>query len=231
MSRLARCTCRSHCLTFNPETQSYEGEGELIPKSTAANHRQDDLRTRTLDTFTENVATQVLSYSPPPEFDDAYPPHPGSNDQPPLSPGFHDQSRSDDLYFVLDVETVYRCTWAPVNHSLVFVVEPSPSLQYRHPLVSEIQTPNREPYALVPGDIANAAYLENESRLCEILAALRRQRACDFRDRLLARVYEGLVLMERHKQLEWNRQWAGSIARYHGHSVVNTGTWNALVFL
>ena len=181
--------------------------------------------------MTQGKRTLTLSYSPPPEFNDAYPPHPGSNDQPPLSPGFHDQSRSDNLYFILDVETIYRCMWAPVNHSLVFVVEPSPSLQYRHPLVSKIQTPNREPYALVPGDITNAAYLENESRLCKILAALRWQCACDFRDCLLARVYKGLVLMECHKQLEWNHQWAGSIARYHGHSVVNTGMWNVLVFL
>jgi hypothetical protein len=222
MSRLVRCTCRSYCLTFDPETQTYEGEGELVPHSTAANHRKDDLLSQTLDTFTENVATQVLSYSPPPELLNQHPPRPGFHDQN-TPPGSHNQP-PPDIYFALQAETVYRCTWTPVNHSLVFAVGPSPALRYQYPSTSEICTPNREPYALHPRNVANEAYLENESRLCEILMALERRSVSDIRDRLLARVYEGLAMMERHKETEWNRQRAGSIARHHGYSVVDTGT-------
>jgi hypothetical protein len=212
MSRLVRCTCRSYCLTFNTETQSYEGEGGFIPKSTAANHRRDDLRLQALDDFTESVATQVLDYSPPTEFDSR-----------PLPLGPYDHSPSDGLYFALETETAYRHTWAPINHSLVFAVDPSPTLQYQYPSISQLHTPNREPYALDPVDPANAAYLENESRLCEILVALERQPASDVRDRLIARVHDGFLAMERHKEAEWNHQMAGSMARHHGYSVIDTG--------
>ena len=218
MSRVVLCTCRSHCLTFNPETQVYEGEGTLIPKSTAANHRQDDLNSQALDSFTENIATQVLnySYSPPPELDD--------EDPPPL--GFHGQlPPSDDLYFVLEAEAVHRCAWAPANRSLVFAAVPSPTLQYQYPSTSEMRIPNREPYALNPEDNTNAAYLQNESRLCEILVSLVRRPASEPRERLLVRVCEGLAAMEHHKETEWNRQRTGSIARRHGYSVVETGTY------
>jgi len=213
MSRLVRCTCRSHCLIFNPQTQSYEGEGGLVPKSTASNHLQDDLRFQTLDAFTESVATRVLSYSPPTGFSNQYTPPPGSCNQPP----------PDDLYSVLEVETAYRCTWAPINHSLVFAADPSPTLPYRYPSILQLHTPNREPYALDPANPANAAYLENESRLCEILVTLGRGPVSEGRDRLTARVHEGFLAMELHKEKEWNRQRAGSIARDHGYSVVDTG--------
>ena len=173
------------------------------------------MSTQTLDVFTENVATHVL---------DQQLPHPRSNDQPSYSPGFHNQGHRDDLYFVLEEEINYRCTWAPINHSLVFIAEPSPSLQYQYPLVSRLHTPNREPYALDPRNTANAPYLENESRLYEILRTLERRPVLDVWDRLFTRVYEGLAMMERHKELEWNRQRTGSVARRHGYGVVDTGT-------
>ena len=230
MSRLVQCRCRSHCLTFNPETQSYEGEGALVPKSTAANHQQDDVRSRTLDAFTEDVATQVLRYSPPAVLHCQHALHPESDNRR-LPPGSHDQPRLNDLYFTLEAETAYRCTWAPINHSLAFAAPPPPTLQYRHPLTSELHTPNREPYALDPRNIANAAYLENESRLCAIFGVLGQRPVCDVRDHLLTRVYEGLAMMERHKEAEWNRQRAGSLARLHGHSVVETGMYGVSAFL
>ena len=225
-----RCRCRSHCLTFNPETQSYAGEGNLVTKSTATNHRHDDMSFQALDSFTENVATQVLSYSPPTEPHRQHTPHPESNDWNP-PPGSHNQPRPDDLYFVLEAEAVYRCTWAPINHSLKFATSPPPMLQYRYPSISEIRIPNREPYALDLRNTANAAYLENEGRLCAILGVLGRQPVCDAQDQLFTRVYEGLAMMERHKEAEWNRQRAGSLARLHGYSVVETGVYDILVFL
>lgn len=228
MSRMVRCACRSHCLTFNPETQSYEGEGQLVPKSTAANHRQDDFQSQALDNFTQQVATQVLSYTPPPKFFDDHPPNPGPHQQPTAPFGFHDQSHLDDFYFALEAETACRCTWAPINQSLVFGSDPPPTLSYLRPSASEI-TPNREPYHLHPQKSVNRAYLENESRLCEILVALERRPSSDVRDRLLTRVFEGLGMMDHHKEAEWNRQRAGSIAHHHGYSTVDTGANTLLV--
>ena len=210
MTNPVRCTCRSHCLTFNPETQSYEGEGGLVPKSTAANHRQDDLQFRTLDTFTESVATQVLNYSPSTEFRSQ-------------APGSHDQPSPDCLYFVLEAEIAYRCGWAPINHLLVFAMDPSSTLQYRYPSIPQLHAPNRGPYALDPKNPTNSTYLENESRLCEIFVTLERRPASDVKDRLVAMVHEGLLAMERHKEMEWNRRRVESIARNHGYSVVDTG--------
>lgn len=220
MERLVRCKCRSNCLVFNPQTQTYEGEGELIPKSTASNHRQDDLLPQTLDTLTENVATRVLTHASPS----------GSLSQDSLYPGFGAQnagSPPDDFFFSLEAEVMYRCAWAPTNLPLVFV-DPSPTTRYQTMSTSELHTPNREVYALDPRNRANAAYLENESRLCEILRSVGRQTPSDTRDRLLARVYEGLKKMEIHKETEWNRRLAGSIAQRHGYSVVDTGTHNVL---
>ena len=210
MPYLVWCTCRSHCLTFNPETQSYEGEGGLVPKSTAANHRQDDLQFRILDTVTESVATQVLNYSPSTEFCSQ-------------ALGSHNQPSPDCLYFVLEAEVAHRCGWAPINHSLAFAADPSPTLQYQYPSIPQLRMPNRGPYALDPTNPTNSTYLENESRLCEIFVTLERRSASDSKDRLVARVHEGLLAMERHKETEWNRQRVGSIARSHGYSVVDTG--------
>lgn len=235
MSRLVRCTCRSHCLAFSTESQSYEGEGALVSKSTAANHRRDDLRLQTLDTFTENVATCVLNSTLPAEPHDElhgqYPHHPGSNVQESRPLRFHVQAHSDDLYFMLEEETAHRCTWAPINHSLVFAVSPSPTLQYRRPQTSDAFTLNRELYPLDPEERSNTAYLENEGRLYEIVRVLQRQSASDTRNRLLARAYEALAMMERHKEMEWNRQRDGSIARRHGYRVVDTGAYIALASL
>ena len=223
MNRVIRCTCRSHCLTFNPETQSYEGGGKLVPKSTAANHRQDDLLSQTLNAFTQDVAMQVLSDPLSPEYLHHHLHNPGFRDLFTPSPGFHNQSPTEDFYFVLEAETTNRCTWAPINHSLVFASDPPPTLPYRRPLASEVHIPNREPYALDPQNPVNEAYLVNESRLCEIVVALERRPVSDVRDHLRTRVYEGLAMMDHHKETEWNRQRAGSVARLRGYSVVETG--------
>ena len=213
MDRLVRCRCKSHCLTFNSETQSYEGEGGLVPRSTAANHREDDLCFPTLDSFTEDVATRVLDHPAVTE------PH---NQVTPASEP-HNNPPQDDLYFVLETETAYRCTWAPINHSLVFATDPSPALQYQHPSIAQLHTPNSGPYALDTMNPTNTAYLQNESRLCELLVVLERQPASHARDRLIARVHEGFSTMGRHKEMEWNRQRAGMVARHHGYGVVDTG--------
>lgn len=207
MSRLVWCTCKSYCLEFNPETRSYEGEGQLIPKSTAANHQLDDRLSQTLDDFAANVATQVLRYSPPLDAIEEEAPPP-----------------ADDYGFVLEAEILQWCMWTSGNYSLVFAVDPSPSLEYQYPAANEIHVCNHGPYALLPRNITNTAYLENESRLCEILMELNlRRNPIKNWAWLLPKVHEGLTLMRRHKEMEWNRQRIWSIARFYGHSVVDTG--------
>jgi len=206
MSRLVWCTCRSHCLRFNPETQSYEGEGHLIPKSTAANHQLDDRLSQTLDNFAANVATQILGPSPPSDAAEEM-----------------TDSSTDDHNFVLETEILQRRTWTLGNQPLAFAIDPSPSLEYQYPAASEMHICNRGPYALLPENVANTAYLENESRLCEILVELDRRHPTDGRELMLTKVHEGLIAMRRHKEMEWNRQRTWSIARFHGYSVVVTG--------
>jgi hypothetical protein len=205
MSRLVRCTCKSHCLNFNPETQSYEGEGHVIPKSTAANHQLDDRLSQTLDNFTANVASRVLGYSP----------HPDVVEEAVNPP-------TDGHAFILEAEILRRCTWTLANHSLVFAVGPSPNVEYQYPAADETHICNYGPYALLPGNTANAAYLENESRLCEILMELNRHTIVG-REFMLTKTYEGLATMRRHKEIEWDRQRTWSIARSHGYVVVDTG--------
>lgn len=205
MSRLAWCTCKSHCLEFNLETQSYEGEGQLIPKSTASSHRVDDRLSQTLDNLTANVAARVLRYSPPPDASEEV---------------VH--SSADGHSFVLETEILRRCTWTLGDRSLVFAVDPFPSLEYQYPAADKTHVCNHGPYALLPGDIANVAYLENESRLCEILMELNRRHPIERWELMLAKVHEGLTIMRRHKEMEWNRQRTWSIARSHGYGVVDT---------
>ena len=206
MGRQVRCTCKSHCLRFNVETQSYEGEGQLIPKSTAANHQDDDRLSETLDNLTQNVAAHVLGHSSPSDAAEEVA-----------------HSSTDDHNFVLEAEILQRCAWTLGNHPLVFAADPSPSLAYQHPTSSEVHLCNHGPYALLPGNIANTVYLENESRLCEILVGLNRRHPVDRRESMLTKVHEGLIAMRRHKEMEWNRQRTWSIARSHGYSVIDTG--------
>lgn len=206
MSRLVLCTCKSYCLEFNSETKSYEGEGHFIPKSTASNHQSDDQLFQTLDTFTANVAARVLRYSPPLYAAEEV-----------------TRPSTDDHSFVLEEEIFRRCTWTLGNHPLVFATYPSPGLEYRYPTAEEAHICNHGPYALLPGDAANVAYLENESRLCEILIELNRQHSMGRWELMATRVHEGLAIMRRHKQMEWNRQRTWSIARANGYAVVDTG--------
>lgn len=45
----------------------------------------------------------------------------------------------------------------------------------------------------------------------------------DSLERLEDKVLKGLRAMQNHKEQEWNRQRLGSIARYRGHAVVDSG--------
>ena len=204
---LVRCVCKSHCRQFNPVTLSFEGDGALVSKSTAYNHRLDDQMTEGLDNFAGNVAARVLKSSPPIELLERSP-----------------TERVPDEEVVLETELMYRCTWTPTDQPLAFISIPSPDCKYQYPAPNKIHLCNRGTYALEPGNRANDVYLENESRLCEILLHLRRLPPTETRERLESKVREGLVRMRRHKEMEWNRHRKCSIARQHGYAVVDTST-------
>ena len=206
MAGLVRCTCKSHCRPFNPDTLSFEGDGELVTKSTAYNHRLDDQTAPSLDSFAGNVAARILKSSPPTEL---------------LEPDTIADLPNEEV--VLETELMYRCSWTPTDQPLVFVSVPTPDCQYQHPSPNELHLCNRGSYALAPGNRANEAYLENESRLCEILLSLRKLPFTgEARERLESKIHDGLLRMRRHKEVEWNRQRTYSIARQHGFTVVDT---------
>lgn len=217
MSRLVRCTCKTHCLEFDHGTQSYRGGGELVSSSTAQRHRFDDRLAEQIDKTTRIVASQVLRHEPPAELVDE------------VSSGVTQYET-----FHLDREVMSRSSWTPSDRPLVFAVTPEPNLKYQYPPPSEIHVPNRGPHALDPTDRANRHFLENESRLCEILIDLqRRPHPGDVEVVLADKVYEGLLRMRRHKEVEWDRQKTREVARSNDIAVVDTGAlWtNYLVHL
>ena len=206
MKTLVLCTCRSHCTTFDYSTQTFVGPGHLIPKSTALAHRKDDFRIENLDNFSGNIASHVLQHDPPPEIPDTHLP-----------------TTSQQELFVLEMEVIDRAMWTPAGQALVFAIDPPSELEYQYPRVSEVHLANHGPHALDPNKRSNALYLENESRLCEILSRLRvltpkTDEAVGVEDK----VYEGLRRMRRHKETEWNRQKRHSIVRQHGYAVVDS---------
>lgn len=203
--RLVLCTCKSHCTTFDSTTQTFVGPGCSIPKSTALAHQKDDLRVEHLESFSENVASRILEHdSPPATLDTRLP------------------TSSQHELFALETEVIDRMAWTPTDQALAFAVDPSPESEYQYPSFSEIHLANHGPHALDPSKRSNALYLENESRLCEILSRLKvlastSDEAAGVEDK----VYEGLRRMRRHKETEWNRLRRHSIVRRHGYPVVD----------
>ena len=207
MSRFVQCTCKTHCLEFDPGTQSYQGPGVMIPSSTAQRHRFDDLLAEQIDNTASTVASQILNYDPPTDL-------------------IEDISDGVAQYetFHLETEIASRCSWTPSDRPLVFVTTPDSTLEYRYPSPSETHFPNHGTYALNPDDRANRIFLENESRLCEILSNLKRRPLSGDAEMVLEdRIHEGLLRMRRHKKVEWDRQRLWSIARLHGFTVVDSG--------
>lgn len=207
MSRLVRCTCKAHCLEFDHGTQSYQGRGVLVPKSTAQRHRFDDLLAEQIDNTTKIVARHVLRHDPPADPVEGVP-HVAVPYE-----AFH-----------LETEIASRCSWTPSDRPLVFATTPDLNFKYQYPPPSEVHLPNHGTHALHPSDRANRQFLENESRLCEILINLERRPLSSRVGVTLAdRVHEGLLRMRRHKETEWDRQKRWSIARSQGFAVVESG--------
>lgn len=211
------CTCKSHCTTYNHATRSYYG-GQFVNRTTAFRHRLDDNRSATLDSFTHRIASSILNEAPGLGFI-----HPSDDTLDPSSqiPAFPAE------VITIEGEIRDRIPWMATTRPIVFAIDPVPDLEFENPLASPHYIPNHGPHALHPSNPNNIAFIENESRLYEILGNLGAgilavdQEALDD---LIDKVSTGLNRMMEHKRCEWERQRSRARAIAEGYSVVNTGT-------
>lgn len=190
--------------------------GELVNRSTAFQHRKDDTRSRDLGDFATRVASTILD----------------EGSRLGLSHHQHNVSTLSSLtaeelpheLLTIEREVNGRVTWAPTIWALVFVADPVPDQDFEDPLSSPGYIPNSGPHALRSSHQRNLAFIENESRLFEIIYHL-----CSLtghsekREALTDMAVTGLQKMIRHKQREWDRQRKAMSEIKNGYTVVHTG--------
>ena len=212
------CACKSHCATYNHETGSHNS-GKFVHKSTAYRHRQDDrLSTTTLDSFAGRVASSILNEGPGPKLFQA-------SDEAGIFPLPQTATLPEEVV-TLEREIKDRISWAATGRPLVFAVDPVPDLGFENPLYSPHYIPNDGRHVLHPSHPNNIAFIENESRLYEILGTLKRDILAvdqEVLDDLNDRATVGLHRMMNHKRCEWERQQLKTRAIAKGYAVVNTG--------
>ena len=207
------CRCKSHCTRYDVNTHTYVGPGVRIPSTTARRHALEDQRIEALGNF----VGQPQSYGSP-HSHISPPPHPE-----------HTQILFERELSTLRKEITERSAWSPADRLLVFAVNPGPMQEFTYPKTVDVRVANHGPHALDPANHANTAYIENESRLCEILVHLHELvHPGGLREQLEEGVYVGLSRMWKHKEAEWHRRRYQSVAIHHGFSVVHTGTPAAL---
>ena len=209
------CKCRTHCSRYNAETKTFTG-GQLVNRSTAFQHRKDDTRSRGLGNFATRVASTIL--------DD------GSSlglshqrgDLSTLSP-LATETLPHEL-LTIEREVNGRVTWAPTIWALVFAADPVPDQDFEDPLSAPNYTPNSGPHALRLSHQRNLAFIENESRLFEIIHHLSsltgHSEQCEV---LTDMAFAGLQKMIQHKRHEWNRQRKTMTVIENGYTIVHTG--------
>lgn len=122
-----------------------------------------------------------------------------------------------------------RISWT--GTPLVFAIDPVPDLDFESPLSSSRYVPNDGPHLLHPSNTTNIPFIENESRLYEILENLS---ACALPvdqgvlDDLTDMVITVLYRMMDHKRFEWERQRWKTRAIKQGYTVVSTGWFPGL---
>lgn len=211
------CTCKSHCTTYNHNTGAYDG-GQVINKSTAYRHRQDDNRSANLDRFAHHVASSILDE--PPGLGLTYP----SNQFFSLSP--LQTATLPGEVITLEGEIRDRISWTATSRPLIFATDPVPDLDFENPLNSRHYIPNNGPYTLHPLNPNNIAFIENESRLYEIIENLKTDTPPverEILEDLDDMVTTGLHRMMEHKRSEWERQRWKTRAIAQGYVVVDTG--------
>ena len=225
MTRWTTCRCKTYCTVYNPHTHRYEGPGVSVPSATAHRHLQEDIRAEALDKLAENTVSRAFNDSTIPIGRGSHVHTPSTT--PTTTPfGFPSIARaqSHGELLTLESEIADRVSWTPADPRLVFAEKPGALQEFVYPNYSEVGLSNHSPHALDPVNHANAAYLENERRLCEILAHVHELDPMDdARERLEDKTMEGLRAMRQHKEQEWNRQRLGSIAKYQGYAVVDSG--------
>lgn len=218
MSPPVLCTCRSHCSTYDPQTEKYHG-GQYIPRTTAHLHRRDDNRSTDLNRFATHVASSVLEGSSLLEL-----PYHAQN-----SSSLRLESLPREL-FTLEQEIRDRISWTPTHRPLVFVRDPVPDTTFENPSSAPDYIPNAGLCALDPSHSYNVAFIENESRLFEIRARLEQLRTHqEICEELSNQVDIGQQRMMEHKGNEWDRQRLKSKAVARGLNVVDTGEKQVLI--
>ena len=211
------CTCKSHCTTYNHETGTYDG-GQFVNRTAAFRHRLDDNRSATLDDFTSNVASSILNDAPGLRFI--------RDSNAVVSPSPLQAAALPGEVITLEGEIRDRISWTATGRPLAFATDPIPDLDFENPLTSSHYIPNAGPHVLHPSIPKNTAFIENESRLYEILGSLKTDILAvdqEVLDDLSDKVTTGLHRMMEHKKCEWERQRAKTRAIAKGYAVVNTG--------
>lgn len=210
----AFCQCKIHCARYNPTTNTYTG-GELVTRTTAAQHRADENRSIAHGIFSSNITASILGNNSLLSPQSLYDPLRGS----PLERDSFDQES-----LTLEHELDDRCVWTPNNHRLVFALDPDPDEAFQPPMPYNGYVPNSGACALDPSHPSNLAFIENENRLFEILARLESMGGSDdLRGRLTEMIWSGLERMWSHKESEWDRQRCRAVALADGYGVVDNG--------
>lgn len=201
------CKCR-RCGTFNPLTNLYEG-GKMISRSSRDNHVRDDklqnaMRASTFPDGHQNNGSASQQNTPP------------------------DHTQSDsarrETWINLIEREVQWYSELPVTSPtvpLVFLHDPALNGEYSWPSDEELFRANYGLHALKVKPRANAAFLETESRFCELITTLRAGPQTDLAvSALIDRLYDELGRLCYEKELQWAQQ------RSHltpGPPLVNTG--------
>ena len=211
------CTCKTHCATYNHETGAYEG-GELVTRPTASRHRLDDNRSSTKDSFARQVASSILDET------QRIGPIQAVNEA--VSPSPLQTAALPRIVTTIEGEIRDRISWTAFGKPLAFATDPVPDLDFTNYLDSPGYFPNSGKHVLHPLNPQNFAFIENESRLYEILGILRVDILGvnqEVLDDLADKVILGQRRMMEHKRSEWGRQRMKTRAIAEGHAVVNTG--------
>jgi hypothetical protein len=110
---------------------------------------------------------------------------------------------------VIESEVVARAsfTLATLATPLVFLHNPKDYGPYEHPSLEDISQPNSGMHVLDPGMRINWAFLENENRLHELLAQVRRMHDAESEaiQNMEDRLYRELDRMSHEKELHWSQ--------------------------
>lgn len=202
-SKTCLCTCRSHCTTYNASTNSYEGNGNMLPRGTRDNHLRDDKRLATQErTTSPSWRSRIPSFRRR-----SLRPSSVEVEPPPLSPPSVEDANLNFIRLLKD-ELLWYCELplSSPHRPLQFIHDPASNDQYATPPGEELLHPNAGLYALRLDCPCNTALLATESRLCEMVSLLTAMDRTEEGEALIERIQEELDLMSREKGVHWDEQ-------------------------